>query len=261
LRKTHRDVLEQKKILEYKFSYLESLFPNINDLFDSGFSESPSTFELEAKDNTDQVRLFLSHDEYKSLSIIEKNQLALDRYVEQRKSAWEIGRDYEMYIGYRYEKKGFTVTYTGIIKKLEDMGRDLIVTKDDMTYIIQCKRWSKEKTIHEKHIFQLFGTVTLYNINHPDHPALGVFVSTTDLSQTARKIAKELNIEVRIVEPGEFPRIKCNINRTTGEKIYHLPFDQQYDRTVIDLSSEECYAFTVQEAEDKGFRRAWKHFA
>jgi hypothetical protein len=59
---------------------------------------------------------------------------------------------------------------------------------------------------------------------------------------------------------GDFPRIKCNINRTTGEQIYHLPFDQQYDAAVVDCAKGECYAFTVKEAEEKGFRRAKRHY-
>jgi hypothetical protein len=43
-----------------------------------------------------------------------------------------------------------------------------------------------------------------------------------------------------------------------GEKIYHLPFDQQYDRTKIRPGTGEKYAYTVAEAENDGFRRAWK---
>ena len=58
--------------------------------------------------------------------------------------------------------------------------------------------------------------------------------------------------------------IKCNINQTTGEKIYHLPFDQQYDKCIITPETGEFYAMTVAEAEEAGFRRAmrWKgiHF-
>lgn len=261
LRKDTQKILAEKLEYEYKLSYIESMFPNINDIFDSGFSEEQQTFALESRENTDPVRFFISGEDYRVLSVTEKNQLALDRYIEGRKSKWQIGRDYEMYIGYHCAKFGYHVTYTGIIQKLEDMGRDLIAKKGDKTYIIQCKRWSKEKTIHEKHIFQLFGTVILYNIDHPKHPALGVFVSTTQLSPKAQKIAKELNIQVLLVEAGDFPRIKCNINRTTGEKIYHLPFDQQYDSVVIDEFDGECYAFTVKEAEGKGFRRAFKHFS
>ena len=62
------------------------------------------------------------------------------------------------------------------------------------------------------------------------------------------------------VKPNLFPRIKCNISQRSGEKIYHLPFDQQYDKTLIETNKGECYALTVAEAEEKGFRRALRHF-
>ena len=52
--------------------------------------------------------------------------------------------------------------------------------------------------------------------------------------------------------------IKCNINRTTGEKIYHLPFDINYDKTVIDPAHGEFYAATAPQAESAGFRRTHK---
>ena len=260
LRKETAAILSEKKQLEYKLDYLKRLYPNIEDVFDSGYTAEYS-LELETEDDTDRTRLFLSHEEFTALSTTERNQLALDRYIDGRKSNWQIGRDYEMYIGYLYEDLGYRVQYTGILKKLEDMGRDLIATNKEETLIIQCKNWSKENVIHEKHIFQLFGTIVLYNIEHPNKPATGVFITSTSLSETAEKIANELNIKVAFRNPGNFPRIKCNINRQTGEKIYHLPFDQQYDSTVIDKSSGEFYAFTVREAEDKGFRRAFKHFS
>ena len=57
----------------------------------------------------------------------------------------------------------------------------------------------------------------------------------------------------------EFPRIKCNIGKG-GEKIYHMPFDQQYDRTIIDKIKGECFVSTVEEAVNKGFRRAKKYY-
>lgn len=251
-----RDLTE----LRLKLAYIEKMFPNINDIFDSGFDEE-SEFELETEENTDRVRLFLSPEEYSRLSTAEKNQLALDRYVEQRKSKWQIGRDYEMYVGHKLENKGYKVQYTGIIENLEDMGRDLIATNSKQILIIQCKNWSQEKTIHEKHIFQLYGTVVLYKLDNPYFEVKGVFVTTTKLSDKARAVAAELGIKVIEQLPlGEFPRIKCNVNRTTGERIYHLPFDQQYDRTIISKKDGELYAFTVREAEDLGFRRAWKHF-
>jgi hypothetical protein len=56
----------------------------------------------------------------------------------------------------------------------------------------------------------------------------------------------------------DYPRIKCNIARRTDERIYHLPFDQQYDSTVVEPTRGECYVATAREAEVLGFRRAWR---
>ena len=76
-------------------------------------------------------------------------------------------------------------------------------------------------------------------------------------------MAKALSIEVIENEPmKEFPRIKCNINTDQfgkQSKIYHLPMDQQYDKTIIGNKDKEFYAFTVKEAEDAGFRRTFQH--
>lgn len=59
-------------------------------------------------------------------------------------------------------------------------------------------------------------------------------------------------------ETGANHMLKCNINRTTGEKIYHLPFDINYDKTVIDPAHGEFYAATVPQAKSAGFRRPHK---
>ena len=48
--------------------------------------------------------------------------------------------------------------------------------------------------------------------------------------------------------------IKCNVNGK--DRIYHLPFDQQYDRVRIGAVAGECYTTTVAEAEKLGFRCA-----
>lgn len=260
LRADTRKILAEKKEIEYKLAYIQKLFPNIDDIFDNEFEPSPS-FELETDDNADRTRSYLSHDEYRSLSRTERNQLALDRYIASNKSKWQIGRDYEMYVGYLCQTRGYRVAYTGIIQKFEDMGRDLIASNTKETLIIQCKNWSKEKTIHEKHIFQLFGTLVEYRLAHESEKCKGVFVTTTTLSDTAKKVAHLL--EITIIESlplADFPRIKCNIGRT-GEKIYHLPFDQQYDNAVIETNKGEFMAFTVKEAEEQGFRRAFKHLS
>lgn len=83
------------------------------------------------------------------------------------------------------------------------------------------------------------------------------FVTSTQLSDTAREFANALGVKLRESLPLErYPSIKCNLSRATNEKIYHLPFDQQYDKTLVEQERNECYVETVLEAESLGFRRA-----
>jgi Restriction endonuclease len=201
---------------------------------------------------------WLSREEYRALSEVERNQRALDRYLRSRKSPWQLGRDYERYVGYLRESAGARVTYQGIFAGLEDLGRDLLAEREGAIEVIQCKRWARRKTIHEKHVFQLFGTVVAARIEYPDHQVTGTFTTTTALSERAHEFARQLDIRVEENVPlEEYPRIKCNVGRG-GERIYHLPFDQQYDSTVISPEHGEVWATRTAEAEALGFRRAWR---
>jgi hypothetical protein len=113
--------------------------------------------------------------------------------------------------------------------------------------------------IHEKHIFQLFGTMVATRIENPMRIVTGTFTTTTSLSERARQFAQQLEIKVEENFPlSDYPRIKCNIARRGGERIYHLPFDQQYDSTLVEPERGECWVDTVAEAEARGFRRAYK---
>jgi hypothetical protein len=109
-------------------------------------------------------------------------------------------------------------------------------------------------------VFQLHGTMTAYRMDHPDVDLEAEFVTSTTLSDRARKFADYLGISVtESLALSEYPCIKCNISRRDAERIYHLPFDQQYDTTMIELNRGECYVSTVAEAEGKGFRRAFRY--
>jgi len=283
-----REIAKEKRILEKQFritrniiKYYEALFPWLPEFVGEELDELiEQVTSKEEKEDTqdDPVKLYLTKGEYQKLSTTERNQRALDRYWTRKKSSWQIGRDYERYIGYMYESEGYAVYYQGIVKGLEDLGRDLIAKKRKEIEVIQCKYWAQYRTIHEKHICQLFGTTLKYwvenqrglreelKIQQDLFPALiqrkqikGVFVTSTSLSETAREFAKELGIVVREQFPFQkYPSIKCNVSRRTGEKIYHLPFDQQYDRTIIEAERNECYVETVEEAEKLGFRRAFR---
>ncbi len=266
---------KQLKITKNFVAYYENLFPWISEYVGENLDDLITAIKNEKDDEGyDPVLKFMLKSEYDSLPESERNQKALDRYVASRKKPWEIGRDYERYIGYLYEQKGYKVMYQGIEKGLEDLGRDLICTKNEKRLVIQCKYWASHKTIHEKHINQLFGTAVKYYLDlksssnnsqllnlFPDSILKGeigaIFITSTKLSDTAKSFAEVLGIEV-IEEKAleKYPIIKCNISND-GSKIYHLPFDQMYDKTLI-KNKDEFYAFTVNEAEAKGFRRAFR---
>lgn len=266
LRKATADMIAQYKEAEYKLAYAIAMFPGLEDFLDADSQDIPklNLSDLEDDGGHDRVLNYLSTEEYRQLPSAERNQLALDRYrASHRKTNWQIGRDYEMYVGYKYEQKGYRVDYHGVRKGLEDLGRDLIAVGKGQTLIIQCKYWSSSKVIHEKHITQLYGTMVCYCYENglPRDQVLGVLVTNIKISDTARKFADYLGIGIAEEFPfGEYPCIKCNINRSAEggvTRIYHLPFDQQYDSCVINAPGE-FMAMTTAEAEAAGFRRAYR---
>ena len=52
------------------------------------------------------------------------------------------------------------------------------------------------------------------------------------------------------------PLIKGNISLSTGEKIYHVPGGEFYDRTVIDEAKGERWFCTEAEAVAAGWRKS-----
>jgi hypothetical protein len=250
-----RNLLEENATLQYQLEYIKTLIPETEDIIDIDEHK-------EEDENIDNPNHFLSKEEYELLSDREKNERALKYYITRSKRNWEIGRDFERYIGYLYEKQNYDVEYFGMEMKLNDLGRDLIVTKNNKILIVQCKYWSKNKMIHEKHIAQLYGTIAKYKFDNPSQTSVkGIFVTHTVISDVAKSFAQSLGIDVREnVDLGEYPMIKCKNGRDEygTTQIYHLPMDQQYDRTKIIKQNGDCYAFTIDEAESKGFRRAYK---
>jgi hypothetical protein len=264
-----RKYKEQAIFLQYQLMSLKEYFPFLEEyeeiILDEAVPLENGDDNIFALEESDPVLKYVNRQEYDSLTETERNQRALDRYLSHTMSSAGIGRLYELYIGHRYERDGWQVEYHGIVKGYEDLGRDLICKRDNDIHIVQAKCWANEKTIHEKHIFQLFGTKCLYTIDAMQDSLIqpnvtASFETTTTLSQTAMKAANFLKIDVkRIPLSKDFPMIRCNINQQTKLKIYHLPFDQQYNRTQIRVELGECCVKTVAEAESLGFRRAYRH--
>ena len=259
---------KRRRVAEYAnrttqalIEYYENIAPFLLDFKEEIIDENEDAIrEYTDDEREDPVTNYLTKEEYRKLSSVERNQMALERFWKRPKSKWLLGRIYERYVGYLYEQQGYEVEYTGIFHGYEDLGRDLICTNKNEIIVIQCKNWSQFKTIYEKHIFQFFGTVFQYRDQNPRKKVRAIFYTTTELSDLARRFARELNIELeeKSKMPRSYPCIKCNISLIDGTKIYHLPFDQQYDNTKIEADRGEFYSETVGEAEKSGFRRAYR---
>jgi len=272
-----RKALFENRVLKYQIEYYEHLFPWLLDYKNTEMDDATIQNIVGCDDDNDENdpgKYWVPKAEWLALDDVDKYQKALDRFWKSRKSPWDIGRLYEQYIGYLYELDGYKVKYHGILEGYEDMGRDLICTKGNDVIITQCKCWKKEKIIHEKHINQLFGTCAKYEMDINESKTLDLFneyktqnkviphfVTSAKLSDRAKSFSKALGIEYKesIYLPNKpYPCIKCNISRINDEKIFHLPFDQQYDKIVIEPERGEFYAETIAEAIEKGFRRAYR---
>jgi hypothetical protein len=263
-----RNYKREASVLRNQLALYEAEAPWLLDLVDYSVEEildglkAASEFQESSKQGGDVASVFLSTSEWATLNPAQRNQLALDRYWEHRQgNAWLAGIQYERYIGYLYEREGFSVEYHGARMGVEDLGIDLICTKGDRTHLVQCKRLSTKKGIpvRENAVAQIYGASLFYATRHKlDFKSVRpTLITTFELSEQAKEFAEALDVNYQEhKELEKYPCIKCNIATKSGEKIYHLPFDQQYDNTRIEAGSKDFYATTVAEAELRGFRRA-----
>ena len=202
--------------------------------------------------------------EYKNITLNEneRNQKELDRYISKNHSKEEIGLFYERYVGYVFESKGWHVIYHGAKKGKEDEGIDLICIKEDRVRLVQCKYWSQNKTLFENSIFQLYGTWQLrVKKNEFGSKRIDAYIITsTTLGKVAKNSAETLGVKFteNFALNKNYPQIKCTTTKD-GEKIYHLPTDQQYDNIGINKDSRRFYVRTVAEAVARGHRRAYRY--
>lgn len=272
-----RATTKESRLARYKVALYEREAPWLADILEVEFPTDDETQDVDADPEDDASRHFLSSSEFSSLSSAERNQLALDRYWLARKRNWQVGRDYERYIGYLWESRGYSVEYHGIEEGLQDLGRDLLARRGEELVVIQCKHWATFRTVRERHVYQLFGTALEMALAQqapkPAPTQLALFpellsrnriqprlVTSTTISLKAKEVAAALGVRVEEAVPmlQSYPCIKCNVSRATEERIYHLPFDQQYDRVLVEPGRGERYVSTCAEAERLGFRRAFR---
>lgn len=245
---------------QYKFEYLLSIYPELR-VYKNDDAYINYMHEEEKRCN---IKNWLTDEEYNHLSEVGREQLAVDRYItsSSKWTDWEKGRNYEIYCAYILFNEGYDIIQEGLNKKLEDKGRDIIAVhqKTGKTLIVQCKNWIGY--VRENIVFQLFGSYAQWLVDNDrklgDKSVEAWLYVMGPLSDEAQRCAQKLDVHVRHLPMEKFPAIKCNVNHNTGQLIYHFPFDRHYDLVKINARGKG-YKFSVAEAINEGFRRAYNH--
>lgn len=202
------------------------------------------------------VLLFLIY-KFKKINKKSSSADSLNNKQKNELSTSDIGKLYERYIGYLFESIGCEVEYHGAKNTFNDLGRDLIIKDNDITFIVQTKYWAKHKIISEKHIFQLYGSLIHFRrtSNYNDTFIKAVFYTTANYSENAKEVAKVLGVELRTKKHDKsYPKTKCHVTKN-NYRIYLFPDDQSYDQIKMKIKNGDMYVATESEALARGFRR------
>lgn len=185
-------------------------------------------------------------------------QKELDRYLAKNRLNTERGLEYERYIGYLFEQKGYKVEYRGALSGLSDSGIDLVLSmpsyqdKTIEVVLVQAKCWRRSSIIRSNVIAQLHGSREYFM--HKECNGLeevrAVLVTTTRVDSEAKEMAEALEIEIITERMDEdYPRVKI-YQAEDNSVLYILPFDAGYDESVA-----VGYVGSVVEAEQLGCKR------
>ena len=195
---------------------------------------------------------------------VEELQIRFEKWLiavenARAENKWKYGRDYERYVGYLFEREGFSVIYNGATLGSSDGGIDLFCFKSGIVYPIQCKRWKNQVGVEE--IYKFAEAVESFKRNRSAYPipliyskVMPLFYTTNGYTSDADRTASSKNITCQVQKFNsirEYPAVKCTSK--SGRKVYYLPFDRDFDSIHVGVYRGGCYKFSVLEAEQAGF--------
>ncbi len=179
------------------------------------------------------------------------------QYIQTFKLGRKAGktRTYDLYIGYLFERSGFSVEYCGITNGVYDDGMDLICRKGSRVILIRCK----EEEISKTAMYYLAARALRFKMDYPGLEVSALCVtSDKKLSGEAEIIAQKFHIAVKNDMPFKnFPYVKCKVfkNENKGErKVYYTPKHRDYITVKIIPENGDMFCSTEIEAAEKGFK-------
>lgn len=176
-------------------------------------------------------------------------KISEEREAENREHAFrkQAGLDYERYIGYLFEQKGYSVIYLGAIRGMDDNGIDLICSNDDKIYVVQCKNWNPEHMhLTLKPFLYLLGASILcyYRYLVPDILSFAgdltlrgyqpIFCISCKVPRSISEIAKKLGMIIH-TEPFDKRKIPIQSKLAAEDESFPIrlfPRDRGYDYVI-----------------------------
>jgi hypothetical protein len=170
-------------------------------------------WDTEIKDK-ETIKQHQNTEEMKFQQIVkeEKQKIFKENRKERTKQVYQDnirkGVEYEVFVSECFEKWGYKVKNHGIIHGKNDKGIDLIVMKEKVITLIQCKNWKadgKHKIDHVE-IKKFIGETTAFLDNNQDkaegYIVKRVYVTSSDiLDSSAKNFLKQNNIVEHVIIP------------------------------------------------------------
>lgn len=157
-RSERRQAVREREIALNRIDFYERLAPWLSEYTELSVAELFAGMREEeeakaaAERGEDPVSRHVPLAEWNKLSPSERNQMALDRYCDprRRQTPWSAGIQYERFVGYEFEQRGYKVKYQGAVSGKSDFGLDLMCENEGHVLAIQCKRFH----LKMKHLFE-----------------------------------------------------------------------------------------------------------
>jgi len=127
----------------------------------------------------------------------EYNEEEKKEWVKKRNEAIEKGKKYEEQIAEHFRVQGYLVDERGKRKGLNDKGIDILIKKDDIYTLIQCKNYSKNTQLTQKQLRIFYGDCINFiennNLNKETTKLKLIISNQESLTIQAKKYIKEYN--------------------------------------------------------------------
>lgn len=157
-----------------------------------------------------------------------------------------INKRYRIYIGYLYERMGWSVDYTSGKNLISRKDNRLIVTLSEAIY-----------TVDLNAMYSLLGEAMECGKDNAFGSVSAMCVTSSVLVSRVMTLANKFNVAVREhFYFHNFPCVRCKAN-FEGQRVYYVPDDDEYLSVRIVPEDGDKYCWTADEAEVLRFYRPY----